>query len=202
MKTEILNHFRNVDEKLFLVAQKYPNIEDIKPLSPDKYFTSLTRNIVYQQLSGKAGDAIWSRVIALTNNSHSPENILKLTHEELRNSGLSNSKASYIKNIAEAFENQIIDIERISELENEEIIEKLTQIKGIGRWTAEIFLMFTVGREDIFPLGDLGLKKGFRKLYDMKNDPKPKYLISRTKKWSPFRTYAALLLWAHLDNRS
>ena len=201
MRDEILVHLKTVDPGLEVFLDKYPDIKDLVEHKPEKYFEHLMRHIVYQQISGKAGDAIWKRLIHLTGSVPNPEILIEIEFERLREAGLSNSKANYVLNIANAFIDKSIVPKDLNQKSDEEVIEILTQIKGIGRWTAEMFLMFTLGREDIFSLGDLGLKKGFAKVKNMKKDPSPKYLTRMTKKWSPYRSYASLLLWRSLDNR-
>ena len=127
---------------------------------------------------------------------------MKKSHETLRSSGLSNAKASYIRNIAEAAVNKKLVFEKLPSMNDDAVIETLVQIKGIGRWTAEMFLIFTLGRENVFSTGDLGLKKGMIKLYGLKKEPNLKQIIKITEKWSPYKTYGSLVLWHVNDNEA
>ena len=119
--------------------------------------------------------------------------------EKIRSTGPSWSKVSYIKNIARAVVSGNLDLQKINEKSDEDVIVELTKIKGIGRWTAEMFLMFTLGREDIFSYGDLGLRKGIMKLYGYKKEPTVKQMEKLTNRWKPYRTYAARILWRSLE---
>jgi DNA-3-methyladenine glycosylase II len=171
----------------------------VVPRHPEVFFSDLADSIVGQQLSGKAAQTIWGRVVALLpNQAVTPENMLALADEQLRAAGLSRAKTSYVKNIATAvLDNQLV-LASLPELDNEAVISELTKIKGIGRWTAEMFLMFTLGREDVYSHGDLGLRNGLQKLFpDQAGDQAAaKELIAQ---WAPYRTYAAKLLWRSLE---
>lgn len=167
------------------------------------YFQSLVEAIIGQQLSGKAADTIVSRFKNLFPKTDfpSPKQILRKQDSELRAAGVSGAKASYIKNLAKAVEDKTVDFKNIDKMEDEEIIEMLTKVKGIGRWTAEMFLIFSLGRQDVFSFGDLGLRNAVKKLYALRKDPSPKQLQKISARWQPFRTCASLYLWAYLDNR-
>ena len=131
----------------------------------------------------------------------SAHQILSLKDETLRGVGVSWSKVSYIKAIATAIETKAVNFETFEGLPDEEIIKELTKIKGVGKWTAEMFLMFSLGREDIFSYGDLGLRRGIMKVYGVKKDPTVKQIQKLEKKWMPYRTYAARMLWRIADLR-
>lgn len=183
--------------KLFGKVQPYV-------LRPSKnYFESLTDTIISQQLSGKAADTIIKRFKALFPGGKfpTPAEVLAKTDAELRTVGVSGSKASYIKNIARGFEDGSLDFKNVNKKTDEEIVEILVKIKGIGRWTAEMFLIFSLGRPDIFSFGDLGLRNGVKKVYGLRKDPSPEKLKQLSAKWCPHRTCASLYLWASLDNR-
>ncbi len=160
------------------------------------YFEALVRAIVYQQLSGKAAATIYKRFKDLfPENKHpSPNIVMERSHEELRSTGLSNQKATYIHNIAKAFNTGAVpkDIDTIGD---NEVIECLTTIKGVGPWTAEMFLMFTLNRPDIFPLTDLGIQKGFQLFFQLDEVPKPDLMIEKAEHWRPYRTLASWYLW-------
>jgi len=164
----------------------------------DDYFKSLTRAIVGQQLSVKAASTIYGRFedkLKIVNS----ENVARLKVEEARALGLSRQKYSYLQDLAinVAFKDLLIDIEHA---DDEAVITILTRVKGIGRWTAEMFLMFTLGREDVFAVDDLGLRRAIEKHYGVKKDSKlPKY-EAIAKQWVPWRSHASMYLWKSLDN--
>ena len=156
------------------------NSYEINDLKPKKnYFKSLTRTIIYQQLSGKAAQTISDRFISLypSNDYPLPQDVLKTNHDLLRSVGISNAKAHYIKNIAEAFINGTVDHENLDQLSDTEIIDQLISIKGVGPWTIQMFLMFTLNRLDIFPTGDLGVQKGFKIYFNGINEDGEKAII-------------------------
>ncbi len=197
MKDEVKKHFQVADPVLYAVMGKLP---DITISASTDYFTSLCEAIVSQQLSEKAGATIWNRFVGLFPKGHvTPERVLALPDEKIRAVGPSWSKISYIKNIARAVLETALPFDMFPSLSNEEIIIHLTKIKGIGPWTAEMFLMFTLGREDVFSYGDLGLRHGIQKLYKFKDEPTRKQMEKIVKKWSPYRTYAARILWKILE---
>lgn len=154
------------------------------------YFADLCETIVNQQLSEKAGATIWNRFKTLIPKC-TPDNVLATSDESIRTSGISRSKISYIKNIARYAQKN--DLQKFKNLHNDEVISELIKIKGIGNWTAEMFLMFSLGREDIFSYGDAGLQRAIAKLYGKKS---MKYVIA---KWSPYKTYACRILWKSLE---
>jgi len=170
----------------------------IKPISKSKYFEDLIDAICSQQLSGKAAKTIFGRVkdllIEIT-----PENILATSDEDLRSCGLSFQKISYIKDLSSKVKNNEIELDKINLLSDDEVIETLVKVKGIGRWTAEMFLMFSLARPDVFPVDDLGIKNGFEKIANKKWD-KIKSAKFAEKYWKPFRTFASWYLWRSLEN--
>lgn len=167
----------------------------------DQPFFSLIESIISQQLSVKAGDTIVKRfILLLPDQKVTPQHVLSLSKEALRGVGMSWSKASYLHNIAEAVTRGEIDFAHLETLSDEELLLKLTKIKGIGKWTAEMFLMFALGREDVFSVGDVGLQRAMQKLYGFKKKPSPKTLIRMSNKWKPYRTYACRILWKSLDS--
>ncbi|MGY8781567.1 MAG: DNA-3-methyladenine glycosylase family protein [Fidelibacterota bacterium] len=165
------------------------------------YYRSLTRAIIYQQLSGKAAKTISDRFVALYKEKKypSPKDVLKTDHEILRSVGLSNAKAKYIKNISEAFLDGSVDHQNLGNLSDDDIMNQLVSIKGVGPWTAQMFLMFTLNRPDIFPTGDLGVQKGFQQYFKLKELPSPKIMEKRSQKWKPHRTVASLFFWKVVD---
>ena len=193
-----LEFFRDVDPVLYGAGRGLKVLESAE-YSPDKYFFRLTRAIAGQQLSVKAAATIYGRFEELVDGEILPENVLRLEHEDLRGVGLSNAKANYILSLAQSVIDKDIDFDGLDNLDSEAAIEQLVKLKGIGRWSAEMFLMFTLGREDLFSTGDLGLKRAIERLYGVK-DPDAKYLLKLSDKWSPYRTYACRILWDSLDN--
>ncbi len=164
-------------------------------------FASLIRSIANQQLSGKAADTILGRFLNLFGNKFpKPEEILKKTDDEIRMVGFSYPKVRYIKGLASMVIKKEIDLKKLPNLKDEEVIAELIKIKGVGKWTAEMILMFSLDRPDIFSLGDLGLTTAVSRLYkiDRKNIKKIEKI---SMKWSPYRSIASWYLWRSLDNR-
>lgn len=164
----------------------------------------LCASIMSQQLSTKVADVIYKRFIALYDGKEpTPQQILATPSETLRGIGLSNAKVSYVKNVAQ-FETAFgMDPKKLAKMDNEEVIAYLTPIKGVGRWTVEMLLMFALGREDVFAVDDLGVRNAMIKLYKLDISDKKKLredLLRLSKKWSPYRTYACLHLWRWKDN--
>jgi DNA-3-methyladenine glycosylase II len=164
----------------------------------------LCASIMSQQLSTKVATVIHNRFLALyAGKEPTPHQILDTPFETLRGIGLSNAKTGYVKNVAQ-FEIEFgMDHKKLHRMENEEVITYLTQIKGVGRWTVEMLLMFALGREDVFAIDDLGIQNAMIKLYKLKIDNKKKFreqLLQISAKWSPYRTYACRHLWNWKDN--
>jgi len=164
------------------------------------HFDALIRSIVYQQLSGKAAATIHGRVRALfSEESALPPQIFAAEHDVLRSAGLSNQKARYVRNLAEHTLNGSLPIESLHELEDQAIIDALTQVKGIGRWSAQMFLMFRLGRLDVLPDLDLGVQKGIQVAYRMRKLPKPQKVLETGARWAPYRTVGAWYMWRVLE---
>lgn len=166
--------------------------------------TYLCASIMSQQLSVKAADTIYNRFLDLfENRKPSAELILATSHEQLRSVGLSNAKAQYVRNVASFHLEKGMEAKLLSKMTNDEVIEYLTEIKGVGRWTVEMLLMFALGREDVFAVDDLGIQQAMIQLYNLKNEDKKKALkeamIKKSKQWSPYRTYACMYLWRWKD---
>ena len=164
----------------------------------------LCASIMSQQLSTKVADVIYKRFITLYGGKEPlPQQILDTPSETLRNIGLSYAKVSYVKNVAQ-FEMEFgMDIKKLSKMSNEEVIEYLVVIKGVGGWTIEMLLMFALGREDVFAVDDLGIQNAMIKLYNLDNTDKKQLkedMLRISKKWSPYRTYACVHLWQWKDN--
>ena len=164
----------------------------------------LCASIMSQQLSTKVAKVIYHRFLDLYGGKEpSPEEIIATPFERLRGIGLSNAKAQYVLNVAQfAIDHQLTD-RKLKKMSDEEIIELLTQIKGVGRWTVEMLLMFTLGREDLFSVDDYGIQVAMKKIYRLDDSNKKQFreqMLKISGKWAPYRTYACLHLWHYKDN--
>jgi DNA-3-methyladenine glycosylase II len=162
-------------------------------------FASLAEAIVYQQLHGKAAATIFKRLTDLAGLPLTPEGILKLSEEQMRAVGLSKQKLSYLRDLAAKTHAGEVDFSKLPEMPDEEVIKHLTQIKGIGAWTAHMFLMFSLRRVDVLPTGDLGIQMAVKKHYRKRKLPKPKDMEKIAKCWSPYRSVACWYLWRSMD---
>lgn len=199
MNKKIINHFKKVDPVLYSIIECIDPLEEIKPKKPKEYFYSLCREIINQQLADKAAHAIFNRFLNLFPKQNiEPSLVIKLTEQNLRDVGMSWAKARYIKDLASKVHNKEVKLEKLQKMNNQEAINELVKIKGVGLWTAEMFLMFSLGKEDIFSFGDLGLRRAIEKLYKIENLAKDQ-AGKITAKWSPYRTFACRILWSSLD---
>lgn len=162
-------------------------------------FASLAEAIVYQQLHGKAAATIFKRLTDLAGLPLTPAGILKLSEEQLRGVGLSKQKLSYLRDLASKTQSGDLDFSGMANLPDAEVIKQLTQVKGIGVWTAHMFLMFSLRRADVLPTGDLGIQMAIRKHYRKRKLPKPHHMEKIAKSWSPYRSVACWYLWRSLD---
>ena len=162
-------------------------------------FHALAEAILYQQLNGKAAETIFNRFTALAGDPLTPKGILKLTDAEMRGVGLSRQKTAYLRDLAGKTRAGILEFERLPELPDEEVIAHLTQVKGIGVWTAHMFLMFSLRRPDILPTGDYGIQAAIKKHYKKRKWPKPAVIEKIAKPWAPYRSIACWYLWRSLD---
>ena len=183
---------KDIRLKTFLQKFRVP----VLPIEKN-YFWSLCRSVIYQQISGKAAKKISDRYLSLFDQDvkMTPADVLEIEIEKIYKVGISRQKSSYIKNIADAFSNNIINEKKISELDDQEIIKQLTSIKGVGRWTAEMFLIFTLRRTDVFPVTDLGVQKGFQIFYSLDKLPTIEMMNQKSESWRPYRTIMSLYLW-------
>ena len=191
-----MDHLRKNDTTLHAVAV----IVGLPKLSSSTdYFVFLCESIVSQQLSVKASDTIFSRFKKLfLREIITPKQILLIPDDEIRKAGISYTKISYIKDLAKHCIEKKIPQKFDAIISEEEIITQLIQVKGIGRWTAEMFLMSALGRPDVFSYGDLALRRAIQKLYKLEKEPTKKEAEELAKKWSPYRTYASRILWQSL----
>jgi DNA-3-methyladenine glycosylase II len=193
-----LEHLRQ-DKKLAKIIDR---VGVLKIKKHDDLYLALQRSIVSQQLSVKAAATIWGRYETIfPENYPHPELVLKMDVEKMRAAGLSYQKAGYIQNIARFSKEETLDYHKLKKMEDEELITYLTQIKGVGRWTTEMILMFTLGRENVLPLDDLGIQMAMIKMFNIKGDKKQMKLkmIKHAEKWEPYRTLACKYLWRYKD---
>ena len=183
------------DKKLGKIIDSYP--KDFLFSKSDPFLT-LARSIVGQQISVKAAQSVWDKLI-LKVKKVNPKVIQKMHSNALRSAGLSRQKVIYLKNLSHAFINKELNINSWNKMSDEEIIEDLIKIKGIGRWTAEMFLIFNLCRPDIFPLDDIGMIKGLCKCYNMNYPLNKETLTKIGDKWRPYRSVATWYLWRSLD---
>jgi len=162
-------------------------------------FHSLAEAIVYQQLNGKAAVTIFKRFAALAGDPLTPEGILKLTDQQMRSAGLSKQKTSYLQDMSERARRGDLDFSRLHEFTDEEVIAHLTQVKGVGVWTAHMFLMFTLKRPNVLPTGDFGIRMAMKKLYRKRKMPTPEQMAKIAKAWEPHRSVACWYLWRSLE---
>ncbi len=193
-----LKHLSNADERMAKLIDKFgpPNFNLM-----NNYYESLVRSIIYQQLSGKAASIIYKRFLDLFvfDIYPKPKDVLAVSIETLRSLGLSYQKVNYIRDLSEKWQDETINLTDIDSMTDEEISSELIKVKGIGQWTADMFLMFTLGRPDVFPFGDLGIQKGVMIITNMNRLPTQKEMERKTKKWQPYRTVAAWYLWKLVD---
>ncbi|MGH2923503.1 MAG: DNA-3-methyladenine glycosylase family protein [Solirubrobacterales bacterium] len=162
-------------------------------------YEALARAIVGQQLSTKAAASIWEKVTALFGGkTPSPQQQLDAEPQSLRDAGLSWSKVAYVRDLAEHVEDGELDLKRLPELPDEDVIAELTEIKGVGRWTAEMFLIFHLGRPDVLSTGDLGIRRAIQLTYGLDDLPGPEEMERIAEPWRPHRTLACLYLWRSL----
>ncbi len=184
-------------------------IEAGGPIHPDEdrrgsredAYEALLRAIVGQQLSVAAAATIWGRVLELFGGkTPTPKSLLKIEPQKLRDAGFSWSKVSYVRDLAEKIEAGELDTDRLAELPDEDVVAELIAVKGIGTWTAEMFLIFHLARPDVLPVGDLGIRRGAELAYGLDDLPGPEELTKLAEPWRPHRTLACLYLWRSLHN--
>jgi len=191
-----MNHLKKSDPVLRAIIERVgPCRMEFGPAE----FCSLAEAIVYQQLNGRAAVIIWKRFAALAGEPVTPEGILKLSDEQLRAVGLSKQKSAYLKDLAAKTAAGLLDFSRLPDLPDEEVIEHLTQVKGIGVWTAHMFLIFSLRRPNVLPTGDYGVQVAVKKHYKKRKLPKPKDMEKIARAWEPYRSIACWYMWRSLD---
>jgi DNA-3-methyladenine glycosylase II len=198
MNRKVFVHFSSVDPILSSLS-KLVIIQDVAPRHPRQFFTSLCGEIIGQQLSGKVADVIEGRFTKLFKGRVTPQKVAVMPDERLRETGMSWSKVRFIKDLANKVLQKEVYLTSLSKSDDAEVIRELTKIKGIGPWTAEMFLMFTLGRQDVFSFGDLGLRRAIQKAYGLKREPSVRQLARISIKWKPYRSWAARILWKSLE---
>lgn len=194
---KVKNHFKKYDPVLYSYFKKTEAFE-VEPV--ENLFEELCASIISQQLSGKAADTIFAKFKALFPKKNiTAKKLLKIPGAKVRKAGTSWAKVKSLKDLAQKTRKKEVHLEKLFEMPDEEVIQELTKVKGIGPWTAEMFLMFALGRKDVFSYGDLGLKKAMQKLYGFKQMPTQKQIEKIVSKWSPYRTYASRVLWKSLE---
>ena len=189
-------HLKNSDPVLRAIIE---NVGPCRMEYGEPTFHSLAESILYQQLNGKAAETILRRFTQAAGDPLTPEGILKLSEQQMRAVGLSKQKSSYLRDLAQKTQSGALDFEKLAHMTEADIIEHLTQVKGVGVWTAHMFLMFTMRRPDVLPTGDYGIQVAIKKHYRKRKLPKPKDMEKIAKAWSPYRSVACWYLWRSLD---
>src|SRR6266567_5648565 len=199
---EAHRHLSVSDKRLARLISRSRRYE-ISPNLNVRPFDALAESIAYQQLSGKAAATIWKRVRAIFPKRKflDPKLVLETPDEKLRAAGLSRSKVAALKDLAaKTIEGTVPTGRALAKMTDDEIIERLIQVRGIGRWTAEMLLLFDLGRPDVWPVHDYGVRKGFAKTFGRRKLPTPKELMKFGERWRPYRSVAAWYFWRALDS--
>jgi DNA-3-methyladenine glycosylase II len=191
-----IQHLRQADPVLAAIIDR---VGPYKVSYNEPVFGSLVRSIVYQQLSGKAAGTIFGRLLDAAGHPLTPESILALDFDRLRELGVSKQKATYIRDLAEKTAAGEVDFDRFRRMTNEQIVNSLTQVKGIGVWTVQMFLMFSLRRPDVLPCGDLGIRNAIAKAYSFETPPTPVQIEEVGSAWRPYRSVASWYLWRSLE---
>ena len=192
-----LKHLRRSDAVLGALIDRVPPYDIRAGRSP---FEVMLQTIVSQQLSSKAADSIYARLVAAMGGGPArPERLLALSDEQLRACGLSRAKTAYVRNVAEDFEARGYTRRSFAKLDDHAVMDALITIKGVGEWSAHIFLIFALQRMDVFPIGDLGLRKGMLQTYRLRANTKPARLERIAEAWRPYRTVGSLYMWRGYD---
>lgn len=194
-----ISHLRRVDPRLATIIDAVGECT-FAPAEHLAHFTAISRSIVFQQLSGKAATTIYNRFADLfPNATPTAPGLARLTDDQLRAAGLSRQKIGYLRDFAARVNSGDLPIDSLDQLGDDEVIAALVAVKGIGRWTAQMFLMFRLGRPDVLPDLDLGIQKGIQRAFRLRKLPAPKRVLEIGAKWAPYRTVASWYLWRSLD---
>lgn len=193
---EAIRHLQANDPVLGAIIER---VGEVPWRTGDPSFHALARSIVFQQLSGKAAATIFSRLAAAASDPLTPESVLAVPPERMRELGLSRQKAAYVRDLAERTVAGEVDFSHFPGLPDEEVLRQLTAVKGIGPWTVQMFLIFNLRRADVLPTGDLGIRNAIRRAYRMRALPPPKRIEKLAAKWRPYCSVACLYLWRSID---
>ena len=193
---EAIQHLKQSDPVLSGIIDRVGDY-GIQFRDPD--FETLVKSIVYQQLSGRVASVIFGRVVKAAGGKLTPESILKLRPARMRALGLSGQKTAYIRDLARHTRDGKVDFAKLLELSDEAGIERLTEVKGVGVWTAHMFLIFALRRTDVLPLGDLGIRAAIRKAYGFAELPEAAEMVTLAARWRPYCTVASWYLWRSLE---
>lgn len=194
-----VRHLKRADPVLANIIERVGPSRFARPTT-GSHLDALVRSIVSQQLSTSAASTIYSRLIALVGVAEpGPAHWLALDDPDLRAAGLSRQKISYVRDLARHVQNDTLPMAKLHEMDDDAVIEALTAVKGIGVWTAQMFLMFRLGRPDILPVLDLGIRNAFRRVYRLRKEPTAKRMHSIAKPWAPYRSVASWYLWQSLE---
>lgn len=194
-----INHLKKSDPVMAAIIER---IGPFRMQYGDPTFHTLAESILYQQLNGRAAETIFNRFTAVAGDPLTPQGILKLTDAQMRGVGLSRQKTAYLRDLSEKTKAGLLEFERMTEMSDEEVIAHLTQVKGIGVWTADMFLIFSLRRPDILPVGDYGVQAAIKKYYKKRKWPKPAVMLKIAKPWIPYRSIASWYLWKSLDMKT
>jgi DNA-3-methyladenine glycosylase II len=198
MNRVAVRHLKRSDPRLAAVMERVGPCR-FEPRRDGTHFEAILRSIIYQQLSGKAAATIHGRVVALLGGVPTPEAVVRTPDDEFRAAGLSRQKLSYVRDLALQAASGTVPFASLDTMHDDEIIEALTSIKGVGRWTAQMFLMFRLGRPDVLPAEDLGIRKGVQLAYRTRGLPPPRRVLTLGRVWSPYATIASWYLWRSLE---
>ena len=193
---EAIQHLRRNDPVLSEIIDR---VGDYRIQFRDADFETLVKSIVYQQLSGRVASVIFGRLAKAAGGRLTPESILKLRPVRMRTLGLSKQKTAYIRDLARHTRDGRLVFEELARLDDDAVIERLTQVKGIGVWTVHMFLIFALKRTNVLPTGDLGIRNAMRKAYGMTEPPTPAEMEIYARRWRPYCTVASWYLWRSLE---
>jgi len=197
-----LTHLKK-DTRLRALIKNHPKPDFNRAHRGLRAFPALIRAIVYQQLSGKAAQTILNRFLDIYKGNYpTPERLLKTPTRKIRSSGISGQKAGYLMDLARKFKDGTVNPRKFRFMSDKEVYEHVVSVKGIGQWTTDMFLMFTLQRPDVLPTGDFGIQKGFRKLFKLRSLPSPETMQRLAKPWRPYRTAACWYLWRLSDKNN
>jgi len=198
-----LDSLRNRDPALWAASSRVPPFPGFPTpaLARRSHFEAIARSIVFQQLAGRAAQTIYDRARALTPGSRfpTPEQVLEIPDERFREAGLSAAKSRAIRDLAAKCVDRSVRLRSLSRMNDQEVIDMLTQVWGVGEWTAQMFLLFRLGRLDVMPAGDLGVREGLKRLDELPERPDPVYVLDRAEAWKPLRSVATWILYRLCD---